>query len=182
MGLLQMRGSQQAGDPGLCNDLAIRDNRIRRFARAAMIPKLVCIAGSRKGEEFELAGAALMIGRERGNQVCLADAWASKHHCKIVLTGSRFTLVDLHSRNGTFLNGTPVRERTIEHGDEVRVGRSVFIALLREDDTPAAVPPVQFDRAASWVTRYSKSFDLESRVHARPPATGGPGTRPNWCT
>ena len=173
MGLLQTGGSRRAAGPGLCNDFAIRGITIPRFVTEAMIPKLVCIAGSRKGDEFELAGAALMIGRERDNQVSLADVWASKHHCKIVLTGSRFTLVDLHSRNGTFLNGTPVRERTLEHGDEIRVGRSVFIALLREDDIPAALPPVQFDRAASWVNRYSKSFDLESRFQARQLAAEG---------
>jgi pSer/pThr/pTyr-binding forkhead associated (FHA) protein len=131
-----------------------------------MIPKLVCIAGSRKGEEFDLAESAVMMGRERDNQVSLADAWASKHHCRIVLTGSHFTLVDLHSRNGTFLNGTPVRERVLEHGDEIRVGRSVFVVLLREDDFSSAVPPVQFERAASWVTRYSKSLELDGPATA----------------
>jgi transcriptional regulator with GAF, ATPase, and Fis domain len=173
MGLLQTGNSRRAAGPGLCNDFAIRSTRIRRFAPQAMIPKLVCIAGSRKGDEFELAGAALMMGRERDNQVCLADAWASKHHCKIVLTGSHFTLVDLHSRNGTFLNSTPVRERTLEHGDEIRVGRSVFIVLLREDDASAAVPPVQFDRAASWVTRYSKSLELDRPAQTKPLAAAG---------
>jgi transcriptional regulator with GAF, ATPase, and Fis domain len=138
-----------------------------------MIPKLVCIAGSRKGDEFDLGETAVMMGRERDNQVCLADAWSSKHHCKIVLTGSHFTLVDLHSRNGTFLNGTPVRERVLEHGDEIRVGRSVFIVLLREDDISPAAPPVQFDRAASWVNRYSKSLELDGPATARAPSAEG---------
>jgi transcriptional regulator with GAF, ATPase, and Fis domain len=140
-----------------------------------MIPKLVCIAGSRKGDEFDLAGAPLMMGRERDNQVCLADAWASKHHCKIVSTGSSFALVDLHSRNGTFVNGTPVRERVLEHGDEIRVGRSVFIALLREEEMPAALSPVEFDQAASWITRYSSSVALEAGAPTRALAAEGPG-------
>ncbi|HXJ96278.1 MAG TPA: sigma 54-interacting transcriptional regulator [Terriglobia bacterium] len=138
-----------------------------------MIPKLVCIAGSRKGDEFNLAETAVMMGRERDNQVCLADAWTSKHHCKIVLTGSHFTLVDLHSRNGTFLNGAPVRERVLEHGDEIRVGRSVFIVLLREDAISPAGTPVQFDRAASWVTRYSKSLELDGPATPRTPSAEG---------
>jgi len=141
-----------------------------------MIPKLVCIAGSRKGDEFELAGSAVKVGRERDNQVCLADAWASKHHCKIVSTGSRFTLVDLHSRNGTFVNGTPVRERVLDHGDEIRVGRSVFIVLLREEEMPSALSAVEFDQATAWITRYSTSVALEAPAQTRALAADGPAS------
>jgi transcriptional regulator with GAF, ATPase, and Fis domain len=90
-----------------------------------------------------------------------------------VSTGARFTLVDLHSRNGTFVNGMPVRERLLEHGDEIRVGRSVFVVLLREDDMPTALFRVEFDQAATWITRYSSSVALEAPAQTRPPAVEG---------
>ncbi len=129
-----------------------------------MIPKLVCIDGPLRGREFKLAESTVRIGRQLDNEISIADPRISKHHCKILPAGPEFRLIDLGSHNGTLLNGRPIRERTLEHGDEIRVGPSAFIALLREDDVPAARPPIQFDETISWVTRYA------SGVEASPPA------------
>src|SRR6185436_10890424 len=38
--------------------------------------------------------------------------------------------------NGTFVNGVPVQERALEHGDEISVGLSRFL-FLTEEDTPS---------------------------------------------
>jgi len=129
-----------------------------------MIPKLVCISGPLRGREFKLVESTVRIGRHLDNEICIADSRVSKHHCKILPAGSDFRLIDIGSRNGTFLNGTPVRERTLEHGDEIKVGLSAFIALLRDDDGPSARPPVEFDKSVSWVTRCANG--LETAVPA----------------
>jgi Nif-specific regulatory protein len=54
----------------------------------------------------------------------------------IVKDGDNFNLTDLESRNGTFVNGVPVKERLLEHGDKINIGDSVFIFLIREEDPP----------------------------------------------
>ena len=144
----------------------------------AMIPKLVCISGPLRGREFKLAESTVRVGRHLDNEICIADSRVSKHHCEILPAGSEFRLIDIGSRNGTFLNGTPVRERSLQHGDEIKLGLSAFIALLREDEGPAAPIPVEFHEAESWVTRYASDVDTAAPA---PPLVSGEG-RPERAT
>jgi hypothetical protein len=37
------------------------------------------------------------------------------------------TIADLDSRNGTFVNGVPIKQRVLEHGDHIRMGESEFL-------------------------------------------------------
>jgi two-component system, NtrC family, response regulator HydG len=133
-----------------------------------MVPKLVCIAGPQRGREFELAGSELRIGRQPDNEICIADGLVSRHHCKILPAGQQFNLLDLQSRNGTLLNGTPVRERPLEHGDQIRVGRSAFVVSLCDDDAPAARLPIEFDETSLWVTRSVGGVEVETAAPGKP--------------
>lgn len=139
-----------------------------------MVPKLVCIAGPQRGREFNLAERTVRVGRQLDNEISIADPKVSRHHCKILPEGAHFRLIDLDSHNGTLLNDVPVRQRTLEHGDEIRVGFSVFIALLREDAAPGRVP-IEFKDTDSWVARRAggdeetASLPTESMVAGRHP-------------
>jgi transcriptional regulator with GAF, ATPase, and Fis domain len=101
-----------------------------------MNPRLICLAGPRQGSVFPLDPASeFSIGRDAGNQVSVLDLTASRRHCALQEKDGRFQLNDLESRNGTFVNGLPVTERWLEHGDRIRVGVSTFLFLLREEAT-----------------------------------------------
>lgn len=91
-----------------------------------MRPRLVALDGPIRGHVAELASEVLTIGRGTENGLVLGDASASRHHCEIHAGDDRFSVRDNGSRNGTFVNGVPVRERTLRDGDEIRVGHSVF--------------------------------------------------------
>ncbi|GAA1613476.1 ATP-binding cassette domain-containing protein [Catellatospora bangladeshensis] len=66
----------------------------------------------------------IRLGREADNDIVLADLQASRYHAELRRTGDTFTLVDLGSRNGTFLNGRQVAKPTLMHaGDMVSIGR-----------------------------------------------------------
>jgi len=54
-----------------------------------------------------------------------------------------FRIVDLESYNGTFVNGVPVGEQPLKHGDQVAVGRVVFIFLLDETEVAATEMSVE---------------------------------------
>lgn len=84
-------------------------------------PVLVGTAGPAAGQRVEL-GMAVEIGRE-GAQVKLADAQASRKHARIM---PDFTIEDLGSTNGTFVNGTRIAVHQLRNGDEVKIGQSVF--------------------------------------------------------
>lgn len=64
------------------------------------------------------------IGRDADNDIVLADLQASRHHAEMRRLGDAFNIVDLGSRNGTFLNGRQVQKATLMHaGDIVSIGR-----------------------------------------------------------
>ena len=57
------------------------------------------------GQLIEIKGDPLVIGRLQECQVILDSTGVSRKHAEIRRAGDRYTLVDLHSRNLTFLNG-----------------------------------------------------------------------------
>jgi pSer/pThr/pTyr-binding forkhead associated (FHA) protein len=82
-----------------------------------------------------LAGDRVVIGRSPRSDIVLdADGQVSRTHAVLDRIAGRWILRDAGSRNGTRVNGEPVRGRVrLRAGDEIRIGRSTL--LLR------AVPP-----------------------------------------
>jgi diguanylate cyclase (GGDEF)-like protein len=56
----------------------------------------------------------------------LEDDAVSRRHARFAWTGSSFIVTDLGSTNGTFVNDTSVRERTLKDGDQVKIGHTIF--------------------------------------------------------
>src|SRR3989454_4393924 len=108
-----------------------------------MNPKLAAVAGPRQGSVIPLGEERLNVGRDSSNQICLASMWVSRRHCVIERQGARVTITDLASHNGTFVNGVPIMERLLAHGDQVRIGDSVFLVLLQETESPPCGAPVE---------------------------------------
>ncbi|HME01207.1 MAG TPA: sigma 54-interacting transcriptional regulator [Terriglobia bacterium] len=117
-----------------------------------MNPRLIAISGPRKGSTFNLTEAETTIGRDPANRVVVSDQALSRRHCVIKKEGDRLKLVDLESRNGSFVNGVPVRRRWLEHGDQIEIGESVLFFLLREEAT-APAPAEEGEEAGSSTLR-----------------------------
>jgi len=64
------------------------------------------------------------VGRTSNADIPLADRKVSRKHCKIVRKGMRYFVVDLNSRNGTFVDGKKVKRRLLRDGDQIQVGMS----------------------------------------------------------
>jgi Nif-specific regulatory protein len=103
-----------------------------------MDPRLVAIDGQWKGTLFPLSGQEVRIGREADNEILLADPAVSRSHCLLEPLGPGYEIRDLDSRNGTFVNGVPVRKHALEHGDRVEIGRSSFLYLDQDSEKLAA--------------------------------------------
>jgi hypothetical protein len=70
---------------------------------------LTCLTGLDVGRTFPLAEAKTHLGRGTSVDFRLRDRAVSRSHARIVRQGSAFTLVDLDSPNGVFLNGRRIR-------------------------------------------------------------------------
>jgi Nif-specific regulatory protein len=95
-----------------------------------MQPRLVAISGFLTGTVHRLVDGSLTLGRDEGNTLCLKDPRISRRHCRIEGADADFHLVDLESRNGTFVNGIPVQRRALIEGDIIRVDQSEFVFLI----------------------------------------------------
>ena len=83
------------------------------------------------------------IGRRSSHDLSLSGGDVSRDHAQIERRDGRFILRDGGSRCGTFVNGTPVTERTLEHGDPGALGHVVRIGLIaHEPPRELAHPPL----------------------------------------
>src|SRR5262245_43775424 len=98
-----------------------------------MIPKLISISGPLEGAVFPITDADVNIGRGPSNSICIADPLLSRQHCRITREGDVFNLQDLASFNGTFVNGVPIKQQAIEHGDQIKTGASILLFICHEE-------------------------------------------------
>jgi transcriptional regulator with GAF, ATPase, and Fis domain len=89
--------------------------------------RLEALCGPLQGRVFPLVETEISIGRDPSNQIAILESLVSRRHCVIRKEGSEFRVLDLDSRNCTFVNGIPAKERSLAHGDEIRVGSSIFV-------------------------------------------------------
>ncbi|GMW01079.1 MAG: hypothetical protein AMXMBFR84_22160 [Candidatus Hydrogenedentota bacterium] len=71
-------------------------------------------------------GQTLTLGRSIDCGLVIDDGAASRHHLEIVHTGNRFKWKDLGSTNGTIVNGHPMVEGQLSHGDRIRIGETIL--------------------------------------------------------
>jgi hypothetical protein len=76
----------------------------------------------RDASPFALGPDPVLIGRDPQNDVVLDDRRVSRKHAEIRLRLGRYTLYDLQSTNGTYVNGRRVAERVLDDGDRISVG------------------------------------------------------------
>ncbi len=109
--------------------------------------ELEAVAGPLKGSAIPLTENETSLGREPSNDVALLDAAVSRKHCVITYSEGQFKIQDLNSRNSTFVNGVPVTERTLDSGDEIKIGSSLFVFVLSKAEAEKDVSTsVEFER------------------------------------
>jgi Nif-specific regulatory protein len=110
-------------------------------------PRLVAVSGPLKDSIFALPAAhELSLGRDASNGLPISDPSVSRRHCLILRDADRFRIQDLESRNGTLVNGQPIKEHWLRHLDEVSIGDSVFLFVTEEDAVrPGSSRVVEFE-------------------------------------
>ena len=87
---------------------------------------LVVIYGSELGKRISLSTEDVECGRSMATGIPLDDDAVSRRHARFAWTGNAFIVSDLGSTNGTYVNDLTVRERTLQDGDQVKIGHTIF--------------------------------------------------------
>ena len=90
--------------------------------------------------EVVLEKDSYFIGRGTDCGIVLADSNVSRHHAELAFDGNSWSVADLQSVNGTFVNAFPVTARVLKHMDTIQIGGAMLVF-----NNPHA-----FDGTAKW--------------------------------
>ena len=96
----------------------------RAVSRAAA---LVLIHGEDLGRKFDLTSEQTLIGRTSKADIQVDQDSVSRNHAKIRVDGTRITIEDMGSTNGTIVNDEHIEDSLrLRNGDLVKIGRTIF--------------------------------------------------------
>jgi pSer/pThr/pTyr-binding forkhead associated (FHA) protein len=88
--------------------------------------------GPAKGARFLVDQAQSSIGRATDSQIFLDDVTVSRKHAAIEVEGGVFSLQDLGSLNGTYLNNQSISKSALKTGDEIQVGKFHLLFITKK--------------------------------------------------
>jgi hypothetical protein len=71
-------------------------------------------------------GQPVSLGRSGASSYAFDDPLLSRKHCAVECRGDLCRIVDLQSRNGTFVNGARIGAQLLRMGDRIKIGNVVF--------------------------------------------------------
>jgi pSer/pThr/pTyr-binding forkhead associated (FHA) protein len=95
--------------------------------------QLKVVTGGQEGKLISVNHDKFLIGRSDECHIRPKSESISRRHCAIVRKQGRILLLDLKSRNGTYVNDKkldPAKAKILKDGDHIRVGKLEFIVVL----------------------------------------------------
>jgi hypothetical protein len=125
------------------------------------VAMLLVHEGNSPKTQWPLAKPVMVIGREIDSDIQIDDRQVSRRHAEITQTLEGYTIRDMGSKNGTFLNGEPVSQkpRLIRNGDEVGIALCAKLTFVEDEATAPIImdfkskPSIRMDMTAKrvWV-------------------------------
>src|SRR5438093_6699784 len=99
----------------------------------AMSAVLVHRKCSLQGQKDKVHHDVIRLGRKPDNHVIYSENVVSGYHAEIRRRGDEYSLVDLESTNGTFVNGKRVEKALLGDGDRIELGEDGPIFEFRTE-------------------------------------------------
>ncbi len=125
---------------------------------------LKVLSGTHEGKLIHIKDEKFLIGRGETCQLRPKSESISRKHCAIVQKDGRLLLVDLKSRNGTYINEKqvlPDRAKILKNGDRLRCGQLEFEVMLEVGIANSKQPEVQSVKEAAG--RMTEQSNIDSR-------------------
>ncbi len=95
---------------------------------------LAILEEGQPSRKFRIKHLPLVIGGQAECDLVLKDEYISSRHCRLEKRGENYTLVDLDSTNGTFINGSRICESVLTEKMEVKLGKSSLKLIVEEKE------------------------------------------------
>jgi pSer/pThr/pTyr-binding forkhead associated (FHA) protein len=99
---------------------------------------LVVRRGPNAGSRFLLDSDVTTAGRHPSSDIFLDDVTVSRRHAEFVRAGGGFSVRDVGSLNGTYVNRERIDESDLSGGDEVQVGKYRLVFYPSQQGGPQA--------------------------------------------
>ncbi len=101
------------------------------------------LSGKNQGSEFVLVDPSeVVVGRSQEVDVAMVEGMVSRRHARFRVQNNIFTLEDLGSTNGTFVNGERIKHRVLSTGDRVLIGTTIMRVELSNSPVGTKPPPL----------------------------------------
>lgn len=119
------------------------------------MPKITMMMDGVVHSEVTLTKERTTIGRRPYNDIVIENLTVSGEHAVLIMEGKQVSVEDLHSTNGTYIDGKLVKRQVLRHGDVMDMGKyKVKFEASVEDDfdktmmyKPRAVAPAAVEPA-----------------------------------
>ncbi|MBK8020258.1 MAG: FHA domain-containing protein [Chloroflexi bacterium] len=142
--------------------------------------RLIVRRGPQPNQSYDLSKDIVTLGRDITNDIVINDPEVSRHHMRLTRGASGFSLEDLGSTNGTFVNGQRLSgARPLRPGDMIGLGETVTLtyemvsAPRPMEDAPGALTSPSARPPASTAQPYIAPQPAQPQVQPQPQQYGG---------
>ncbi len=134
--------------------------------------RLIVRRGPQPNQQYELTRDTITIGRDITNDIVINDAEVSRHHARLVRTAAGFTIEDLRSTNGTFVNRQRITAPyQLSNGDLLGLGETVTLVY---EVVGAGAAPTMVGTAVGAGAPQPAQAGWSQPAYVSPPSTPAP--------
>ncbi|MCB0406623.1 MAG: FHA domain-containing protein [Bdellovibrionales bacterium] len=132
------------------------------------------VSGPQTGAVIPLNSGTATIGRSEDCSFQLVSPGVSKQHAKIEVLSGKIIISDLDSKNGTFVNGVQIRNKSLKEGDRIALHDVLMELIDTEKEKPLMVPPpnIHYPPQFGNVAYQHQPFQQPSEAQYHPPSQG----------
>jgi pSer/pThr/pTyr-binding forkhead associated (FHA) protein len=75
----------------------------------------------------------IIIGRDTTSDIQIDNIAVSREHAMIIKGPNYYFIEDMHSKNGTFVNGKKINKKFLKANDEILIGKHSLQIILEEN-------------------------------------------------
>jgi pSer/pThr/pTyr-binding forkhead associated (FHA) protein len=127
-----------------------------------------------KLEDYRLQkGHSITVGRRKNNDVVIENLAVSGHHAKIDSVTDGFVVIDLQSKNGSFVNEQLIHSHWLKNGDVISIGKHSLIFSYSEDEVMPADGSDEMEKTMVIDTSQHRNMMKKNNSKAAKPLTRG---------
>jgi len=117
------------------------------------MPMFVIKEGEMSGQSWILDQETIIIGRGADCDIVIPERQISRHHAQVERRNRGYLLIDLGSKNGTYVNGQEVNQPyLLQDGDEIQIALCVKLSFVGAE----ATVPLSFEGVTGSPVRVDK--------------------------